>query len=228
MTLACADGQQIGAHKIVLASSSPFFLELLKKHKHPHPLVYMSGLKSEDLLAVVDFLYFGEAKLPQENLDSFLLLAEELRLKGLSEGAEAENEPLKEILHTKRVPMMKKEIGQKVRTPLPKPNLEEQSTQGYLDTRVTNDKVDLQDLDEQIRSMITRTDLSAGAGKGYLASCNVCGKQGPNMSMSRHVEAHHINGVSHACDICGKVSRSRNALNTHKIANHVSKKLLQD
>ena len=50
VTLACEDGQQIEAHKVVLASSSPFFMEFLKKNKHPHPLLYMRGLKSEDLI----------------------------------------------------------------------------------------------------------------------------------------------------------------------------------
>ena len=45
----------------------------------------MRGVKSEDLLAIVDFLYFGEANVNQENLDSFLALAEELQLQGLME-----------------------------------------------------------------------------------------------------------------------------------------------
>ena len=85
VTLACEDGRQIEAHKIVLASSSPFFMDLLKKNKHSHPLLYMRGLKSEDLVAIVDFLYHGEANVFQENLDSFLALAEELRLEGLTE-----------------------------------------------------------------------------------------------------------------------------------------------
>ena len=43
VTLACKDGKQLEAHKVVLASSSPFFMELLQKNKHPHPLVYMMG-----------------------------------------------------------------------------------------------------------------------------------------------------------------------------------------
>ena len=43
----------------------------------------MRGVKSENLLAVVDFLYRGEANVYQENLDSFLAIAEELQLKGL-------------------------------------------------------------------------------------------------------------------------------------------------
>merc|ERR1712074_33044 len=83
VTLACEDGQQGEAHKVILVSSSPFFLNLLRKNKHPHPLIYMRGLKSEDLVAMIDFLYFGEANVYQENLDSFLSVAEELQLKGL-------------------------------------------------------------------------------------------------------------------------------------------------
>merc|ERR1719318_858019 len=71
------------AHRVILAASSPFFQNLLRQHKHPHPLIYMRGVKSEDLLAIVDFLYFGEANVYQENLDSFLAMAEELQLKGL-------------------------------------------------------------------------------------------------------------------------------------------------
>ena len=34
VTLACEDGKQIETHKIVLAATSPFFLDLLKKNKH--------------------------------------------------------------------------------------------------------------------------------------------------------------------------------------------------
>ena len=83
LTLASEDGQQMDAHKVILAASSPFFQNLLKRNKHPHPLIYMRGVKSENLLAVVDFLYRGEANVYQENLDSFLAIAEELQLKGL-------------------------------------------------------------------------------------------------------------------------------------------------
>ena len=83
MTLACEDGQHIEVHKVILAASSPFFQNLLKRNKHPHPLIYMRGIKYENLLAIVDFLYCGEANVFQENLDSFLAIAEELKLKGL-------------------------------------------------------------------------------------------------------------------------------------------------
>ena len=43
----------------------------------------MRGVKSEDLVAMTDFLYIGEANVYQEHLESFLAIAEELQLKGL-------------------------------------------------------------------------------------------------------------------------------------------------
>ena len=80
VTLVCEDGTQITTHKVILVSSSPFFMEMLKKNKHPHPMIYMRGLKGEDLVAMVEFLYFGEANVYQESLDVFLGLAEDVSI----------------------------------------------------------------------------------------------------------------------------------------------------
>ena len=57
---------------------------------------------------------------------------------------------------------------------------------------------DLLDLDAQIRSMFTRSDISAGNGQGKMALCNVCGKEKYYKHMLQHIEANHITGVSHA------------------------------
>ena len=83
VTLVSEDGQQVEAHKVILAATSPFFQRLLERHKHPQPLVYMKGVKIEDLSAVVDFLYFGEARIKAEDVNSFLAIAKELQLRGL-------------------------------------------------------------------------------------------------------------------------------------------------
>ena len=76
--------------------------------------------------------------------------------------------------------------------------------------------VELDDLDEQIKSMTTITDIQSADRKGYIATCNICGKEAASRNMASHIEAKHISGVSHACDICGKTSRSRDALRMHK------------
>ena len=47
-------------------------------------LIYLTGFRLQDLVAILDFLYCGKASVFQENLDSFLAIAEELKLKGLA------------------------------------------------------------------------------------------------------------------------------------------------
>ena len=81
---------------------------------------------------------------------------------------------------------------------------------------------DTQNLDEQIQSMITKSNVNFDKKQGFLATCNVCGKEAPYKNMPNHVEANHITGVSHECDICGKISRSANGLRQHKTKNHMA------
>ena len=78
--LACEDGAQIKTHRVILVSTTLFFKEMLTRNKHPQPLIYMRGLKAVEPVAMVDFLYFGEANVDQESLEVFLGLAEELKL----------------------------------------------------------------------------------------------------------------------------------------------------
>ena len=84
VTLACEDGRQVEAHKVILASSSPVFHNLIIRNKHSHPLIYMRGVKFDDLVAILDFLYYGVANVYQNNLETFFNFAEELKLKGLN------------------------------------------------------------------------------------------------------------------------------------------------
>ena len=219
VTLACEDGQQLELHKVVLASTSPFFMELLKKNKHPHPLIYMKGLKSRDLVAMVDFLYQGEASVLQENLDSFLALAQELRLKGLTGGAdstsEVKDEPLKETAYGQIRPL-EVHTGQTFLTKKRNPD-----PRGPLDTTIAlSNDVNIEALDQQIESMVTKSDISAGNNQGKMGSCNVCGKEGSYTNIKQHIEANHITGVSHSCDICGKNYRSRDSLRIHMSKMH--------
>ena len=69
VTLLCEDGQHLKAHKVIFAASSPFFEGILLKSKYPHPLIYLKGFQSKVLLSILDFLYFGEANVYQEELD---------------------------------------------------------------------------------------------------------------------------------------------------------------
>ena len=223
VTLACEDGKQLEAHKVVLASSSPFFMELLQKNKHPHPLVYMMGVKYEDLEAIIDFLYTGEANVSKENLDRFLSVAEDLKLKGLArEEAKQPQKPLKQDISNPS-------DGDKI-TKCSNCDFESLNEEyfnhiagNHDTTRSQPVKKSMEDIEKKISSMITLTDEVVEGTKQKIYNCNVCnacGKGGARSVIERHIEAKHITGVSYPCEICGKTSRSRNALQVHKSAKH--------
>jgi len=95
VTLAC-DDQQLQAHKVILSACSPFFRTILKRNPHAHPLLYLKGVKYVDLVAVLNFMYHGEVNVAQEELNSFLAVAEELKVKGLTQNNPSSGSPRKE------------------------------------------------------------------------------------------------------------------------------------
>jgi len=84
VTLACEE-KQIEAHKVILSACSPFFRAVLRKNPHSHPLLYLKGVKYSDMQSVLNFMYHGEVNVAQEDLNSFLSVAEELQVKGLTQ-----------------------------------------------------------------------------------------------------------------------------------------------
>ena len=219
VTLACEDGQQIKAHKIVLASSSPVFSDILKKNNHAHPLIYMRGMKLGDLEAILDFLYLGETNVFQDNLESFLTLAEDLKLKGL-QGRSEDNEHFQSAqTKTEREPFVQTTSKIKMAN-LPGHKLEAKQPIAMIEQSGPN--IDLEGLDYQIESMIELSEniIKTGSVARKARTCKVCGKEGILTDIKRHIEALHITGASHPCDICGHTFRSRRGLAIHMNGAH--------
>ena len=85
VTVACEEGQ-VSAHKVILSACSPFFRSVLRRNPHQHPLLYFKGIRHSEMAAVMDFMYQGEVSVAQEDLNTFLSVAEELKIKGLTQG----------------------------------------------------------------------------------------------------------------------------------------------
>jgi len=91
VTLAC-DGQSFRAHQTVLSACSPFFETLLVKNTHPHPIIFMKDIKCSEMKALLNFMYKGEVNVSQSSLSEFLKTAEALKIRGLTEGSDANGE----------------------------------------------------------------------------------------------------------------------------------------
>merc|ERR1712129_468896 len=187
VTLACEDGQQVEAHKVILATSSPFFHNMLRKNRHPHPLIYMRGVKSEDLVAIVDFLYRGEANVYQENIEAFLQIAQELNLKGLTGTNPEEQNAVEELKlsDSKKKPTRKNKSSNKSRIGDSSFNDESVLDQHYSETKedvgtlvvqnnypllealTVGNITNIQDLEEQVKIMMTKSENRTADGKQF-------------------------------------------------------------
>jgi len=93
LTISCQDGKQVSAHRFVLAGYSSVLKNILTSSESApqvRPHLYLRGVSMMDLSALLSFMYQGEVSLPQEQLNSFLALAEELQVKGLVDSGKLE------------------------------------------------------------------------------------------------------------------------------------------
>ena len=233
VTLACEDGQQVEAHKVILAASSPLFKILLGRNKHPHPLIYMRGMNSTNLLAILDFLYRGEANIFQDDLDSFLAIAEELQLKGMMGNSEERfsGDSNKDEKHVPQqsVPKINDEaINQNISQKLQNPD--KQGGIGTLTSPIKsslavpgNLPVELASLEEKLKSMVEKSlNKTNGKGRGFAYLCKVCGKEGHVSHIKHHIEANHLAGIVIPCNFCKKTFRCKYTFKLHITLTHKS------
>ena len=86
VTLACED-EHLQAHKVILSACSSFFRSILvRSSNHTNLLLYLKGISSKDMESVLNFMYHGEVSVAQDDLNGFLQVAEDLKVKGLTQG----------------------------------------------------------------------------------------------------------------------------------------------
>jgi len=84
VTLVCDDKVKVAAHKIVLCSCSALFASLLDK-SDGHPIVFLRGIKHEEMDALMSFMYYGEATINKERMKDFLHAAIDLGIKEIDD-----------------------------------------------------------------------------------------------------------------------------------------------
>ena len=182
-------------------------------------------------------MYRGEANVDETNLQNFLGLAGELRLRGLDGTMKADEEyvskvpqppretvnkraakPLRQIIPLMKstsnplLPLMNGTSSQKKEKPA-------EETKGWnlaINTGSSNE-----DLDNQIKSMMEKSESNvSGKLSGKARICKVCGKEGQMATIQAHIESNHITGVTHDCALCGSTKNNRDALRKHMHTKH--------
>ena len=156
-------------------------------------------------------------------LKLFLALAEELNLKGLT-GNTSLNTNEKAV--AKPLERKKKTSGKHHVTKMEEKNFEDplevtESSVSAANTGVVKVSItDVEDLAEQVKSLIAKSKNRTVDGKQMAKVCTVCGKEGMGSAIKDHIEANHLEGVSLPCIYCEKRFRSRNGLRQHCTKDH--------
>ena len=210
VTLVSDDETQISAHKLVLSACSGFFKSILKNNSHSHPLLYLSGIHSTNLSLVLDYIYQGEVQIYQEHLDSFLEVAQKLKIEGLITNDENTEEKFHQSFYNEEI-----DIDHNTTEAEHKQNVNERNVSMNKHKKERTIAVNSNDnsgVEDKIEEILSRED---GA---YL--CTVCGYKNKNkQDITRHIET-HIEGLSYSCSYCQKTFRSRNSLRNHQSKYH--------
>ena len=250
VTLVSDDQVAVSAHKLILSASSSFFKSILKKNVHSHPLIYLSGVHSTNLLRVLDYMYEGEVKLLEDQVESFLLVSNKLMIDGMVHDSNklTETSPVSEPPDLQSPPVPT-DAPVQLEVPAPhfitadiikeaeevkkekKPELfvvedielDEKIGQNYpvVEMKPSNDKFYITDV---LEADLKIQEVMTRDKEGF--KCNVCTyKSGYRHSVMGHIENKHIQGLSFDCEDCGKILKNRNQLGNHRSKFHSRRSL---
>ena len=71
---------------MILGACSPHFRNIIRRLSSvQNPAIYLRGVRHEDIKNILEFMYLGMVNVAQEDLDSFLSVAQDLCIKGLTQ-----------------------------------------------------------------------------------------------------------------------------------------------
>ena len=100
VTLVGDDDLQLKAHKFVLSTCSSYFKKIFTLNSQANILLCLEGTTQTDLNNILEYIYYGEVQLYQEELERFLNVAKRIKLEGLQEEDKINLQPNQSLIKT--------------------------------------------------------------------------------------------------------------------------------
>ena len=207
VTLVSDDMIPIKAHKFILSGASSVLRRLLMMNQDAKPMLYLKGIKCEDLQAILEFIYLGEASILSERLEDFMRSAEDLDIEELCK-SKPENQKAGEN-HNGH------EMGKENLTSSKNMVKHEEGTTNIIDADKTQTSKqsfkECSKYPENLLEIKLKTQLKC-------IECEVMFSN--NFNLERHIQNKH-HGIKRKCDKCDRqVSRSN--FSRHMRTQHTS------
>ena len=69
VTFVSEDRKQFQGHKFILGASSKFLEKTFVEIHDASPFIFLQGVESSELLAIMKFIYTGEAEVSKDNIE---------------------------------------------------------------------------------------------------------------------------------------------------------------
>ena len=193
VTLVSDDHHQYKVHKFILSACSTVFKNILNSNSL-NTLIYLRGIKHEELESILQFIYLGEATLYNERMSEFLNVAKNLDIKEVGKNVvDDEDDELKNSINL------------------------EQADPEVIDKDHSNTKSTAK---QRSRNSGSNSSDSIIAGKKLYKCEKCCFQTKHNSNLHKHVRSKH-NGKEYLCQQCDYQTTRSDTLQLHIDSKHM-------
>jgi len=222
VTLVSDDQESFQAHKIVLSSFSPVLKDLLLSNSHPHPIIFLRGVKTANLWLILQFIYNGYVELTSNDLEDLLNTVKDLKLETLEKALskEANFNPVQhdfKAQDAEKVEIINEENGNEVEA------IADTKKSNIDNKEVVTLERDVHSCDKCESSFSYKSSMTAhmkSTHEGIEYFCNQCEyKTGNKRNVKIHKASVH-DGVRYFCDACAFQATHQAVLKRHQESVH--------
>merc|ERR1719318_1868136 len=221
VTIACDDGKVVKAHKIVLSTSSAVFKQILMQRSETNLLIYFGDTNYKHIEYILQYAYFGEVSLEENEPKEFLKTVQKFKINGLF------SEQTKKV-DSENIDLQKE--GDSLPSITDK-NIKENFNIEVVDTFLKDSKAVVFNCDECEFTTTRPCRLNSHVREiheGIEYPCLQCDHKERNRKrLILHLQSVH-QGISYSCDQCDFTNISKDQLKRHQEMVHQGLRYLCD
>ena len=222
VTLISEDKVKFSAHKALISSCSNIFKFILKGSSNANPLLFLVGVSSINLGFILDYIYYGEVNLSQEQLDSFLETAQKLEVEGLLGVNDDHSLKMKdESTLDVKIDSFFYDLAEDKQIVNMEKTFTTRRKQSRAPKYTTDKSVTKFDMSCMTSEEVEKKKEELFEKRDRILRCLACEYEctADKAQMKRHIET-HFEGLFYSCTLCSKEFRSKHSLTNHKSIYH--------